>query len=592
MSGHARAIAARFPLVIAVSIAAFILSLVFMESKKDPSIDLIRTLLMFVLCIPLLLAVKLFCEHTRPNKRTSALYYLVAIAGTVGFYFTYNEAQTMVYWYRFAQFELAVHLAVAFALFVPRGSVAGFWRFNQVLFIRFLTTALYSSVIFAGLAIALRGTEFLFGFHVRDRTYGHLAAFVGFVFNTWFFLGGVPHPEDVNGDESLVYPRGVKLFTQYVLVPLVTIYFLILYAYLIKIIGTASWPNGTVGYLVSGLSLLGMLSILLVYPIQNRDDSKWVTSFSKWFYIALLPLLILLLAADWRRIDQYGITEPRYFLLILCLWIFGVSLYFIFRGRRDIRMIPISLCAVALLTGYGPWGAYQVSRYSQYQRLEYALSSADLLKDHTRVKNAPSKDRMRADENEIRSIISYLNNTHGTYLAERLFPEFVSNSVKTKGDREALTRDMMHALDLATPVNDVQWGSRDYNAPGIQDHVSIVSGFDMRVGLVMRAKSDAKGEESVFIPGETKPIIIRGILEEKKISIRLVQRNEVIEIALDDFIEHLHKTARRESSDFVLKKSSPHMAVQLNVYRVSTHSSADIKHLTSLTGELLIKVIK
>jgi len=52
-------------------------------------------------------------------------------------------------------------------------------------------------------------------------------------------------PEDLQSlDTSTVYPKSLKLFSQYILFPLVLVYFVILYAYLAKILFAWDWPQG------------------------------------------------------------------------------------------------------------------------------------------------------------------------------------------------------------------------------------------------------------------------------------------------------------------------------------------------------------
>ena len=55
----------------------------------------------------------------------------------------------------------------------------------------------------------------------------------------------------------------------------------------------------------------------------------------------------MLLLAIGKRIQQYGVTEDRYFLVALALWLSGIALFFIVRRNGDIRVIPATLCVLA-----------------------------------------------------------------------------------------------------------------------------------------------------------------------------------------------------------------------------------------------------
>jgi hypothetical protein len=140
---------------------------------------------------------------------------------------------------------------------------------------------------------------------------------------------------------------------------------------------------------------------------------------SKWFYAALIPLDVMLLLAIGLRISNYGITEARYVVLILGLWLTGITFYFVLSKAKNIKMIPSSLCAVAFLASFGPWGALSISEKSQIARLESFLTKNQILvsgkitKDHAQVTFEDSK--------EISSIVRYLNDVHGYAGIEQWF---------------------------------------------------------------------------------------------------------------------------------------------------------------------------
>jgi len=198
---------------------------------------------------------------------------------------------------------------------------------------------------------------------------------VGIGFTTVFFLAGVPSDFNRINNTPHIYPKGLKIFTQYVLIPLLTIYLVILLVYETKILVSWELPKGLVSTLILGYAVFGILSLLLVYPIKEQEGNGWIKYFSRWFYIMMVPLVILLLLAVWKRVGNYGITEPRYVLIILALWLSIITAYFLISQKDNIKIIPVSLCILALLATYGPQSAFSVSRYSQIQRLKKLMPS-------------------------------------------------------------------------------------------------------------------------------------------------------------------------------------------------------------------------
>jgi hypothetical protein len=55
----------------------------------------------------------------------------------------------------------------------------------------------------------------LFDVRIDEDNYARLWVLIATVFNTWFFLSDLP--EDLDAlDQSLDYPNGLRLFTQFV----------------------------------------------------------------------------------------------------------------------------------------------------------------------------------------------------------------------------------------------------------------------------------------------------------------------------------------------------------------------------------------
>ncbi len=321
---------------------------------------------------------------------------------------------------RFCLFAISAHMFVAFAAFMERGRIAAFWEFNKTLFLRCAVAALYTSVLYAGLTVALIAISQLFTIEIKGERYFQLWWLLVGIFNTWFFLSGVPRETDTS-DVEISYPRGLKVFAQYVMIPLVAVYLCILYAYMGKIIFQWDWPKGWVGYLVLGFSTTGIFSLLLIHPIKDRAENAWISAAWRWFYVVVLPLTALLLLAVWRRISEYGITELRYFIIVLGVWLAAISIYFLLSKTKSIKLIPISLCAIALLVSFGPWGAFSISQKNQLHRLEQILTKYNMLVNG-KAQKAKTEIPL-ADARRISSLIRYLTETHGVDVLQPWFAE-------------------------------------------------------------------------------------------------------------------------------------------------------------------------
>ena len=413
-----RGSAGRFPLILlsaAIAAAAGVL-------LPDSSIEdtLVGVLYVATLGIPLALAVDLTAERRGTSGRTLWIARLVVVVILVAVYVGRLSWSEPVDLLRYVQLSVAAHLLVAVVPYLGVREWNGFWQYNRSLLLRFLMAAVFSVVLYVGLSIALLAVDNLLGVDVQGETYFRLWSVIAFLFNTWFFISGIP--DDLEAlDHRTDYPPALKVLGQYILSPLVTVYLLIITAYLGRILITRVWPSGWIGYLVSSVAVAGILSLLLLYPIEEREENRWVRTYARWFYLGLIPANAMLLLAIWKRIQQYAITEPRYFLVILSLWLAGISVFYAFTRSRNIKVIPATLAMLALVTFAGPWSAYAVSRRSQTVRLETLLERNGMLVEGS--VRSPSGEVSFDDRREIGAVLRYLAENHGTASIESWFPE-------------------------------------------------------------------------------------------------------------------------------------------------------------------------
>jgi len=427
-------VARRFPLVVTSGLVAAGAGMVLIDSPIDED-PLERLLYVSTLGLPLFVGLTLLGERRRWSGTRRWLIHAGGVAALIALFFVRTALSEEVTALRYVQLSLGLHLFAAFAPYIRAGELSGFWQYNRTLFLRALTTAVFAGVLFAGLSGALAGIDNLLGVDVEGETYGRLWFFIAFVFGTWFFLGGVP--EDLEElDTKTDYPAIIKVFSQFALVPIVTVYLAIL------------------TILVSGVAVVGILSLLLVHPIEDREENRWIRSYGRWFYLALMPSIVMLLLAIWQRIDQYGITEKRYFLVVLSLWLAGIALYFIFTRSRNIKVIPVTLSLVAFVTFAGPWGAYAVSRRNQTARMERLLAANDMLSDG--LAQPATVPLSFEDRKELSAVIRYLAETHGTASIDALFGGRLAEidtiepglGPSDRGDADRRAELMVGALDV------------------------------------------------------------------------------------------------------------------------------------------------
>jgi hypothetical protein len=141
---------------------------------------------------------------------------------------------------------------------------------------------------------------------------------------------------------------------RFVIIPFVTLYFCILYAYSIKVLlNISDWPKGEVSWLVIGFSIFGYLGYM--FSKSYEDGHTAVQIFRRFFPLVVIPQIPMLMYAIILRINQYDLTMNRYFVVIFGIWLTIISLYFVFGKVKSLTVIPATLAGIALLISIGPW---------------------------------------------------------------------------------------------------------------------------------------------------------------------------------------------------------------------------------------------
>lgn len=273
------------------------------------------------------------------------------------------------------------HLLVSFIAFFGQKRELNFWQYNKNLFINFFLTAVFTGVLTGGVELAILATDKLFDFNFNERYYADTFYFLSIFGSCFVFL--LFNEKGLNYlEKDDQYPVVLKFFTQYILIPLLIIYAVILYFYAAKILINWELPRGWVSYLILAYSVVGILALLLVHPLKHDSTKSWVKMFSKIFYYTLAPLIVLLFTAIFTRILEYGYTEPRYFVLIIAIWLTSVVLYFILVPKATIKFVPVSLFAFGLFALIMPYfNTFSVAKRSQKNELKNILAQNNLLEN-------------------------------------------------------------------------------------------------------------------------------------------------------------------------------------------------------------------
>lgn len=453
----------RFPITVGISTFLAILLIYFNENSSDMTNivmdNFIRLNMVVGLGIIISLCIGLFNERFfSKNKFNEVISYFIGLIFLVLYYYFLLKEFEMVPMVRY--FATVIFFILVFFYIYRISKEDGYENYVIGLFSSAALTAIYSGVLYFGLSAILFTIDRLFDINIDSKYYLYMFFIVSFIFAVSLFLSKIPNDKD--GLITHSYARSLEILLLYIVIPLLTVYNIILYAYFVKILVTWEWPKGLVSHLVLWSSALSVGVIFLITPVL--ETSKIAKQFKIWFPKAVLPILVMMFMSIWIRVDQYGVTERRYFVILLGLWITGIMLYYSFKKPLRNIIIPISLSIVVLISVYGPLSSFSVSIRSQNNRLNNILLTNDLLIDNKLVSNSnTSIDAVH----EVSNIISYYKENHNLSDIKVLPKDFK-------------TEDMQELFGFAyNPQN--QYGGepgyfyygRDYNKGYIE-----ISGYD------------------------------------------------------------------------------------------------------------------
>ena len=398
----------RFPLTIFCGIIVFLLSVYVLETSGTNNNrfieEVLKSIFLMILCIPLTAALELVREKYFSGKNKwiiRALNAVIAIVFIVfyRFYYLYEVGKEAF----FGNSEKLLATGIIFFLFFLLAPIIGKKdeeeKYFQSVIVDKAVTVLFSVVLFLGLTVVFLTVDRLSLIKLEGKIYVETWLFVVFVFAMIFFASKLKKVDE-NLEEYEIH-KVFKFLIYFIVIPLITIYTGILYIYFGKMLVTRSWPQGLVSHLILWYTIFSLFIMIMVTPMTKKDPVAKV--FKKYFPFASIPLLALSIVSISKRISQYGVTELRYFIVLLGIWLIFCMVSSIFRARLSV--ILISLIAVVYISVFSPVNNRRITIMSQNKRLERILIKHGLLKDGKLVQNSGLSENKKY---EVTDVLNYI----------------------------------------------------------------------------------------------------------------------------------------------------------------------------------------
>lgn len=530
----------RFPVTVVFSLILFIVAIFTIESDFYilPEEDLWIKYL--IIAIPLSASVELVREKYLENKRSN-FFRIISFFGIFLFIFllkiffknhfateTINITATILIFYILFYLIPIIYRNKDKEKYLQ--SVVG----NQMITIGF------SIVLFLGLS-AIVGTIDVLLINLPNTIYFDNFVFSASVFGVAFFVSRLKRKDESLKDYNL--PKIVEVLICYILILLILIYTNILYLYFVKIIFTLKMPKGIVSHLVLWYTTFSLFIIIMATPITYKN--KFAKFYKKYFPLISIPLILLALFSINERIFQYGVTENRYLVVILILWLLFNMIFII---KADVKWVLISFIFAVLVAIFSPFNLVNVSINSQNKRLERILKKNGIIQNKKFINK--NNELSQRTKNEIMSIIDYFYNNAS---------EIKRKKIKILGKTYEKPEDFMKVIG----VND-SWKSYenvDIQEKNIVSDIALKTDDDIEITKI-KGYDYLIYDFSVSYPldtNETKEINNNGykiILKNENLTIKNIQKNiEILNINLNKIANEIYlkikEKAEKQNQSYV-----------------------------------------
>jgi len=334
------------------------------------------------------------------------------------------------------------HLVLMFAIFLMlfwtpfitiKISNKNIWEWTQHLILAFIGSIFFSILLYIGVALALFLIEKLFNIDIPSIRHDQIAVIIFGIYGANLFLSQIP--KYIILLQARVYTKAEEIFTKYILTTLTIGYFLIILIYSISVIFSMNLPNRSLTVISIIFSILAILTYLFWTPLFRDENRKFKIT----IWLAILFQTIMLGVEIYYRVDKYGFTENRYFVLLYTVWLLLMSLYFLFVKNASYKWLFVTATILLIGSQFGKYNAINFSRENQLKRLEVMLKQRDSnissdmgQKIYSIIDYLYIRDRLDSLKEVIPDIVKRYQDSNETFKNRVYFPRFAVEALGLK----------------------------------------------------------------------------------------------------------------------------------------------------------------
>lgn len=218
------------------------------------------------------------------------------------------------------------------------------WEWTQTILQNLMVSLLLGFIIFLMFYVTFYALEVLFAFTILEHHYLQFLLFVLGTFSVSYFLGKIP--KYIMLVQKNKYDGLGLVFTKYILTPSFFIYFMILFAYIIKVLIEKTWTEINIDLLAIGYVSVAIGTYMHWTPLWDDANKKFrAFIWGSTFVLSLLLGLSVYVRTLSASFDEY------YLMALFTLWLFFISLYFLFFKEASYKWLFFSISLLIVISG-------------------------------------------------------------------------------------------------------------------------------------------------------------------------------------------------------------------------------------------------
>lgn len=401
----------RFPMTVLFLLAAMVLNAAAITSFKAE--HYIELLLCFILGASLSIVFQVLGERFFSRTLTRILFMLLSAACSFAYYMAMLDTGITVK----TSIRTTIILFMLLIIFLWVPSIKSKTTFNEsfmAVFKAFFIAVFFAIVIFIGAYLIIMAIDRLI-IDLNEELYLHAANILAVIYAPQHLLSLIPvygtgrqaADEEAESAGTKHTSRFLEGLICYVIIPVTSIFTVILLIYIIMNITGAFWNRSLLEPMLVSYSV----TVIIVYLLSAGFQNVFAEYFRRIFPKVLVPVVLFQTISSVLKINELGVTYGRYYVIFFGLFATACGIIFCIVPLRRIGVIAPILLIMAVISVIPPIDVFTVSRTNQAGRLKRVLEANDMLEGNTII---PGRSLSEGDKRTIVNSLDYLRRLEDT----------------------------------------------------------------------------------------------------------------------------------------------------------------------------------